>query len=59
MRSILLLPLVVRYLEIIDVCIWRMFGFACCSDCRNVCRVVSVVEDSVLPWSVEVSYIFV
>ena len=27
MRSILLLPLVARCLEIIDVCIWRMFVF--------------------------------
>ena len=27
MRSILLLPLVARYLERIDVCIWRMFVF--------------------------------
>ena len=26
-RSILLLPLVARYLEIIDVCMWRMFVF--------------------------------
>ena len=26
-RSILLRPLVARCLEIIDVCIWRMFGF--------------------------------
>ena len=26
-RSILLLPLVARYLETIDVCIWRMFVF--------------------------------
>ena len=26
-RSILLLPLVVRCLETIDVCIWRMFVF--------------------------------
>ena len=26
-RSILLLPLVARCLETIDVCIWRMFGF--------------------------------
>ena len=24
-RSILLLPLVARYIETIDVCIWRMF----------------------------------
>ena len=27
MRSILLLPRVARYLEIIDVCIWRMVVF--------------------------------
>ena len=27
MRSILLLPLVARYLETIEVCIWRMFVF--------------------------------
>ena len=26
-RSILLLPLVARFLETIDVCIWRMFVF--------------------------------
>ena len=26
-RSILLLPLVVRCLETIDVCVWRMFVF--------------------------------
>ena len=26
-RSILLLPIVARYLETIDVCIWRMFVF--------------------------------
>ena len=32
MRSILLLPIVVRCIETIDVCIWRMF-FVCCSDC--------------------------
>ena len=33
-RSILLLPLVARCLETIDVCIWRMFVFyVCCSDC--------------------------
>ena len=33
-RSILLLPLVARYLETIDVCIWSMFVFyVCCSDC--------------------------
>ena len=27
MRSILLLPLVVRCIEPIDVCLWRMFVF--------------------------------
>ena len=27
MRSILLLPLVARYLETLDVCIWCMFVF--------------------------------
>ena len=27
MRSILLLPLLARYTETIDVCIWRMFAF--------------------------------
>ena len=42
-RSILLLPLVARYLETIDVCIWRMFvlmsvvvtvcGSVCCFFC--------------------------
>ena len=26
-RSIVLLPLVARWLETIDVCIWRMFAF--------------------------------
>ena len=28
-RSILILPLVARCLETIDVCIWRMFVFMC------------------------------
>ena len=33
-RSILLLPLVARCLETIDVCIWRFVCFyVCCSDC--------------------------
>ena len=33
-RSILLLPLVARCLETIDVCIWRMLVLIfCCSDC--------------------------
>ena len=53
MRSILLLLLLVaRCLETIDVCIWRMFCFhVCCSDCvgfcGNVCCVVAVVKNSV------------
>ena len=40
--SVLLLPLVARCLEIIDVCIWRMFV----SISVNVCC-VAAVEDSV------------
>ena len=49
-RSILLLPLVARCLETIDVCIWRMFVFCvCCSDsvgvCGNVCCVAAVVKN--------------
>ena len=52
MRSILLLPLVARCLETIDVCIWRMFVFmSVCSDCvgvfGNVCCVAAVVKNSV------------
>ena len=47
-RSILLLPLVARYLETIDVCIWCMFFCVCCSDCvgvcGNVCCVAAVVK---------------
>ena len=51
-RIILLLPLVARCIETIDVCIWRMFVFyVCCSDCvgvcGNVCCVAAVVENSV------------
>ena len=50
--SILLLSLVARCLERIDVCIWCMFVFyVCCSDCVgvcvNVCCVSSIVENSV------------
>ena len=49
--SILLLPLVARCLETIDVCIWRMLAFICCSDCvgvcRNVCCLASVFKNSV------------
>ena len=46
----LLLPLVARCLETIDVCIWHMFLFNdCCGDCvwvcRNVCCVAIFVED--------------
>ena len=49
--SIFVLPLVVRYLTTIEVCIWRMFVFKVCSsncveDCGNVCCVAGVVEDS-------------
>ena len=48
-RIILLLPLVARCIETIDVCIWRMFVFyVCCSDCvgvcGNVCCVAAVVK---------------
>ena len=64
MRRILLLPLVDRCLETIDVCIWRMFLYVCCSDsvgiCGNVCSVAAVVEDGVFdPWSVEICCVFV
>ena len=52
-------------LETIDVCIWRMFVFVCCSDwvgvCGNVSCVVAVVTDSwgFQHWSVEVYCMFV
>ena len=51
-RNILLLPLVVRCIETVYVCIWRMF--ACISVVvtvwvyGNVCCVVSIVKNSVL-----------
>ena len=52
MRSNFLLPLVTRCLETIDVCIWQMFVYVCCSDwvgvCGHVCCVAAVVENSVL-----------
>ena len=52
MRTILSFPDVARDLETIDVCIWCMFDFMCCSDCvgvcGNVCCVAAVVEDGVL-----------
>ena len=48
MRSILLLPLVDRCPETIDVCIWRMFVFMSVvvtvwGACGNVCCVALVV----------------
>ena len=51
-RSILLLPLVARCLETIDVCIMAHVYFCvCCSDCvgvcGNVCCVSAVVKNSV------------
>ena len=50
-RSILLLPLVARCLEIIDVCIWRMFVFksvvVAVWGSGNVCCVGAVVKNSV------------
>ena len=50
-RSILLLPIVARCLEIIDACIWRMFVFmsvvVTVGVCGNVCCVAAVVKDSV------------
>ena len=47
--SILLLSLVARCLETIDVCIWRMFVFmsVIVIVCGNVCCVADVVKDSV------------
>ena len=34
MRSIMLLPLVARFLKTIDECIWHMFVFyVCCNNC--------------------------
>ena len=44
-RSILLLPLVARCLETIDVCMWRMFVFmsVVVGVCGNVCCVAAVV----------------
>ena len=65
-RSILLLPLVARCLETIDVCIWAHVCFCvCCSDsvgvCGNVCCVAAVVKNRgfLEPWSVEVCCVFV
>ena len=48
--SILLLPLLARCLETMDVCIWRMFVFMTVLVivwvCVNVCCVAGVVKDS-------------
>ena len=46
-RSILLLPLVARCLETIDVCIWRMFVFMSVVVIvwGSVCCVAAVVKD--------------
>ena len=52
-RSILLLPLVARRLETIDVCMYmaHVCFYVCCSDCvgvcGNVCCVEAVVKNSV------------
>ena len=50
-RSSLLLPLVARCLDTIDVCVWRMFVFmsvvVTVLFCGNVCCVAAVVEHSV------------
>ena len=52
-RSILLLPLVARYLETIDRCMYMAHGcfYVCCSVCvgvcGNVCCVAAVVKNSV------------
>ena len=50
-HSILLLPLVARCLETIDVCIWHMFVFMSVAVtvlgvCVNVCCVAAVVKNS-------------
>ena len=45
-RSILLLPLVARCLETIDVCIWHMFVFMSVVVTVRVCCVAAVVKNS-------------
>ena len=45
-RSMLLLHLVARCLETIDVCIWRMFAFMSVLVCGNVCCVAAIVKVS-------------
>ena len=63
MHSILLLPLVARCLEAIDVCTWHMFVFMSVVVIvwGTVCCLVAVVKYSVFfqPWSVEVCCMFV
>ena len=48
-RCILLLPLVARCIETIDVCIWRMFVFmfavVTVGVCENACCVAAVVKN--------------
>ena len=64
-RSILLLPLVDRCLETIDVCIWRMFVFMSVVVTVSGSVGMFVVKQSLLkivgfePWSVEVCCVFV
>ena len=49
-RSIVLLPLLDRCIETIEVCIWRMFVFmsvvVTVGVCGNVCCVAAFVENS-------------
>ena len=58
-RSILLLPLVARCLETIDMCIWCVCFYVRCSDCvgvcGNVCCVAGVVKVAFFP-DVKVDY---
>ena len=47
-RSILLLPLVDRCLETIDVCIWHMFVFMSCMICSGLCACIEMLWMCVL-----------
>ena len=49
LRTILLLHLVARCLETINVCMYmaHVCLHVCCSDCVNVCCVVAVIKNSV------------
>ena len=56
-RIILLLPLVAKCLETIDVCIWHMFVFMSVivtvwGVCGNICCVAAVVKNSGFLWGV-------